>query len=542
MFRVLTLFLVFTFLSFGDSKFRDDDSKTRILERKNPNSHIKVFMPSIPYSYISKNTNSGLIRSFDNERGWEFDLAKSYKRVDELTHIFEIRKNLKFQDGSSFTVDNVIRNLENFREYPLLYTNIDKVSFTLEKIDNYKVKIKLLKKYEMFLNDLARIYFYTDEYLEKYKPKGSETGSANKTPGAYGMGPYILKSGYAIGEEQTSKIELEANPFYWNSQYPKIKRVTVFTQLKLQEALLDITEKEGNLDIMPIPFNKKINVLMSKYSKLVIKKSTNNFIIFFNLINGNPKLSNKDVRLALNDAINQENLVNIVYKKEGKISPFATSSNYKIVDKIAKKKEYKENSYTEEEKKNLLNGLVLNVFTQDRFIFLFKGIEYQLKKYGVKFEYHLTYSEKEIYNQLLKTKKNKNTKNWDLLMWGNDDWYYKNPWTVFFIYENDSVWSTIKNDDIMNSYIQKYFETKIGTKEYELVTSNILNRARNMGYTLRVPSHNKVIAVNKEVIFEPYVGAMIPLWKISLTKDHWSVRGNRDYPKNLLVPVKPQRD
>lgn len=499
-------------------------------------------MPSIPYSYISKNTNSGLIRSFDNERGWEFDLAKSYKRVDELTHIFEIRKNLKFQDGSSFTVDNVIRNLENFREYPLLYTNIDKVSFTLEKIDNYKVKIKLLKKYEMFLNDLARIYFYTDEYLEKYKPKGSETGSANKTPGAYGMGPYILKSGYAIGEEQTSKIELEANPFYWNSQYPKIKRVTVFTQLKLQEALLDITEKEGNLDIMPIPFNKKINVLMSKYSKLVIKKSTNNFIIFFNLINGNPKLSNKDVRLALNDAINQENLVNIVYKKEGKISPFATSSNYKIVDKIAKKKEYKENSYTEEEKKNLLNGLVLNVFTQDRFIFLFKGIEYQLKKYGVKFEYHLTYSEKEIYNQLLKTKKNKNTKNWDLLMWGNDDWYYKNPWTVFFIYENDSVWSTIKNDDIMNSYIQKYFETKIGTKEYELVTSNILNRARNMGYTLRVPSHNKVIAVNKEVIFEPYVGAMIPLWKISLTKDHWSVRGNRDYPKNLLVPVKPQRD
>ena len=128
-----------------------------------------------------------------------------------------------------------------------------------------------------------------------------------------------------------------------------------------------------------------------------------------------------------------------------------------------------------------------------------------------------------------------------MLIWGNDDWYYQNPWTVFFIYENDSVWSTIKNDDVMNSYIQEYFETKVGTKKYEEVTSKILNRARDMGYTLRVPSHNKVIAVNKEVIYEPYVGGMIPLWKIALTKDHWSIRGNRKYKEEFLKPVKPQR-
>lgn len=523
------------------SSFREDNSKLRLAKSLHPDSHIKIFLPSIPYSYISKNINSGLIRSIDNERSWEYDLAKSHIRVDDLTYIFEIRKNLKFQDGTDFTIDNVIRNLENFNRFPILYTNIDKVGFRIEKLDEYRIKIILNKKYEMFLYDLARIYFYTDEYLDKYQPKGGETGTANKNPGRYAMGPYILTSGFAVGEKQTDKLELEANPFYWNKVFPKIKKITIFTQLNVNNALKSITEDEGQLDIMPIPFNKKIDVLLSKYSKLIIKKSTNNFTIFFNLINGNKRLGNKDIRIALNEAINQENLVNFVYKNEGEVSPFSTSINYKDVRKIAKKNKYKRFDFSEEKKKKLLEGLVLNVFTQDRFMFLFKGIEYQLKKYGVKLKYTVTSSEKDIYEQLLNTRKSKNTKKWDLLMWGNDDWYYQNPWTVFFIYESNSPWSTIKNDDIMNKYINEFFETKTRTKEYENIVEKILNRAREQAYTLRVPSHNKVMAVNKEVIFEPYEGGIIPLWKIEITNDHWSIRGDKEYPEELTYPIKIQR-
>ncbi len=76
----------------------------------------------------------------------------------------------------------------------------------------------------MFLHDLARVYFYTDEYLEKYKPKGGQTGSANEVAGPYGMGPYILKKGFALGQKQTSRLELEANLYYWNKEFPKNKK------------------------------------------------------------------------------------------------------------------------------------------------------------------------------------------------------------------------------------------------------------------------------------------------------------------------------
>lgn len=547
MFKFLIFILYFfSFLNASTNlidkfEFREDTSIQNIAPKLHPNSHINIFLPSLPYSYIAKATNSGLIRPYDNEEGWIYDLAKSHKRVDDFTYIFELRENLKFQNGEKFTIDDAIYNLNFFKKNPYLYTNIDKVDFEIFKIDNTHLKIVLKQKYEMFLNDLANIYFYTKEYIEKYNPGGEETGIANKAAGAFGMGPYIITRGYALGNKQTQKIELEANPFYWNEEYPKIKKITVYTQLDINQAIEDITKFEGKLDLMPLPFNKKLDVIISDYSKVIISKSTDNFLIYFNLINGNEKLLNQEVRQALNEALNHENLLKFVYKNEGKISPFATSVNYKIVEDIAKNEKIPEKKFSKEELKSILNGLNLEVFLQDRFLFLLRGIEYQLKEYGVTIDYKITTSEKDIYSELLTTNSNKNSLKWDLLVWGDDDWYYQNPWTVFFIYENDSAWSTIPKDELMQEYIQNFFSTKINSNQYREVVKNILFRAKEKAYTLSVPSINKVFAVNKEIIFKPYQGGIIPLWEIELSNNHWSIRKEKDYPKELRKPIKPER-
>ena len=547
MFKYLVLILYFFIYLNASSdiidkfEFREDISIQNVAPKLHPKSHINIFLPSLPYSYIAKATNSGLIRPYDNEQGWVYDLAKNHERVDDYTYIFELRENLKFQNGEDFTIDDAIYNLNFFRKNPYLYTNIDKVDFEVFKIDNTHLKIVLKQKYEMFLNDLSNIYFYTKEYIEKYDPVGQETGTANKAAGAFGMGPYIMTRGYAMGEKQTQKIELEANPFYWNKEYPKIKKITVFTQLDNNQAIEDITKFEGKLDLMPLPFNKKLDVIISDFSKVIITESTDNFVIYFNLINGNEKLLNEDVRVALNEAINHENILKFVYKNEGKISPFATSINYKVVEDIATNEEIPKNKFSKDEIKSILNGLTLEVFLQDRFLFLLKGIEYQLKEYGVKINYRVTTSEKDIYSQLLTTNSNKNSFKWDLLVWGNDDWYYENPWTVFFIYENDSVWSTIQKDELMQKYIQELFVTKVDTTEYKEVVKNILFRAKEKAYSLAVPSVNKVFAVNKEVIFKPYQGGIIPFWEIEISNNHWSIRKEKEYSKELKKPIKLER-
>lgn len=547
LYKIVFLLLCFVNLSFSQSnivskfEFREDKSHKNIAPQLHPKSHINIFLPSIPYSYIAKATNSGLIRSYDNEQTWVYELAKSHERVDDLTYIFELRQNLKFQNGEDFTMEDVIYNLNYFKKHPFLYTNIDKIDFDVTPLDKYRFKIVLKQKYEMFLTDLARIYFYTKEYLDTYKPIGKETGTANKAAGAFGMGPYILKEGFAVGESQTQKLELEANPYYWNKEFPKIKSITAYMEYDIDIAIEDITKSEGKLDFVPIPFNKKLDIILSPNAKLIVSKSTDNFVIFFNLINGNKSLQDKNIRQALNQALNQENLLNFVYKKEGKISPFTASLNYSIVNKIAKNYTYEETKMSEDEIFKHLKGLKLNIFTQDKFMFLLKGIEFQLKKYGVVFNYKITNSEKDIYKQLLNTNTNKNTQDWDLLVWGDDDWYYQNPWTVFFIYEENSAWSTIGKDDLMQEYIEKYFVSKVGTKEYEELTKNILYRAKDMAYTLSVPSPNKVIAVNKELIYTPYQGGIIPLWEMQISNNHWSLRDEKEYDENSKKSMKAQR-
>ncbi len=54
-------------------------------------------------------------------------------------------------------------------------------------------------------------------------------------------------------------------------------------------------------------------------------------------------------------------------------------------------------SISEKRKHELLEGLNLNILTQDRFMFLWKGIEFQLKKYGVSLKYTQSLQVKKIY-------------------------------------------------------------------------------------------------------------------------------------------------
>jgi len=52
-----------------------------------------------------------------------------------------------------------------------------------------------------------------------------------------------------------------------------------------------------------------------------------------------------------------------------------------------------------------------------------------------------------------------------------------------------------------------------------------------------VPSPNKVFAVNKEVLFQPDKITCLPLWKIQVTDQHWSVR-NGPYPEERKRAVR----
>ena len=521
---------------------RPDDAPERALPGLVKGSHVKVFLPSLPYLYTSHSVNGALIKPSDNAQGWEYDMATSHRQLDDTTYEFTLRQGVQFQDGTPFNADSVVLNMQYFKQAPVRYSKIDKVFDRAEKIDDYTVRFHLFEKYGSFMNDAIWMQFYTEAYL-KSNP-GGWNGKANcpnlSMPGPYGLGPYILTEGYIEGDRQTAKAVFKANPYYWDRNYPKVETVTVYTELDSERAREMAINREGELDVSVIPPEDKVATILAPYSKLVTSASTDNIAIHMNLINGNPRLRDLQVRRALNHALHQSNLLHFVFENEGYPSPF--SPHYPGVSEVCKSLMPVPADYdpylpdVQAQLQSVLRGLKLTVLSQDRYRSLWHGIETQLKKVGVSLEIEFTTSEKDIFVPLLQTNAGRNKKQWDLLVWGNDDWYFNHPFTAFFVFRTHNVWSTIFPDPVMDGYIEDMFRTSVADSEFVPVCEKIMRRAYDEGYMLFVPTPKKVFAVNKEVVFRPYKMACIPLWKIQVTDQHWSVRQG-PYPGELKQPV-----
>lgn len=509
----------------NDIEYRLDDSAQRALQTRDPRSHIKIFLPAMPYVSMARLINEGLVRLADNEQGWEYSLATRCVKKSPLAYECDLRKDVQFQDGTAFNADSVIENFRYFMAQPINYTDIHNRLKGVEKLSDYKIKIVLKKSYGMLFRDLARINFYTEAYLKKYAWRGSATGPNIEEAGPYGLGPYILVEGTITGRKQTPKVVLRANPYYWEKGFPKIQTITLYTQLETDEALKMITEQDGALDFMPIPFNKKIETMLSEYSKLVILPSTNNFTLYFNLIKKDSPVYDKKVRQALNCALNQSNLLRFTYKQEGVLNQEALHARECVL--------------RPDEVYDALNHKTFKVVTQDSLLFLWKGIEYQLSFYNVTLDYTITTDEKMVYDKLLNN--HERIQDWDILSQNTVDWYGRHPWLTFFNYQEGNPWSFVHDDEIMKSYITEFFGLEQNTPAFRTLCQKIRQRAKEEAYMLYVPIPNNVFAMNKELVFEPLGIGMQPFWKANITNQHWSIRGKTPYPKALQQPILPQR-
>ena len=179
--------------------------------------------------------------------------------------------------------------------------------------------------------------------------------------------------------------------------------------------------------------------------------------------------------------------------------------------------------------------LKLKFLVQDSFLFLIKDIKYFLELIHIELEVEIVEEEKNIFDQLLKTKHGLNETQYDFLIWGNYDWI-RHPWAAFFVYRPSSVWSTIGHDENLENYISLLFQTGIDEPGYIPLLKTIIDHVYHQSYMLFLPSPNKVLALNKEVYYPPRPSAFIPLWEIEVSDNHWSVRKDA-YPYELRSPV-----
>ena len=538
-----------------DIGLRREDTHERVTGAFRPGSHVHVYIPSIPYIAVSHATNGALVRPANNTLGWEYDLAISHRKISDRIWEFELRRNVRFQDGSVFDADAVLLNMKHFKRQPYTFTGFYRVFARAEKLSPHRVRFHLSEPYGSLMFDASWIQFYTAEYLRRFGWNGKPTCPNLAAPGPFGAGPFIMEEGYLEGDRYTDRIELVRNPYYYDPRYPKVERITIHTAIGSERARRAVQAREGIIDIAPIAFEYEVETLLSPYAKLVVTPSTNNYAVHFNLVNGHPALLDRRVRQALNRSIDQEKLLNLSMNGEGQLSPTQASPNYPgMAQAIADLPPYSMiQSPLDPEVRNELievikkyqrdNGLddseplKLTFLTQESFMFLIRDIKYFFSQIHVDLQVKLVNVERKVFEQLFSTGKDgSNTMDWDLLIWGNEGWYFNHPWNAFLTYRPSDVWSTIYTDKRLETLIARLFGLDTVDDGYQETVTDIVHYVYDNAFMLFLPSPYKVLAVNKEVLFRPFMSAALPLWDIEVSDRHWSVRDGA-YPEALKQPV-----
>ena len=173
-------------------------------------------------------------------------------------------------------------------------------------------------------------------------------------------------------------------------------------------------------------------------------------------------------------------------------------------------------------------------------MFLVRDIQYFLGQVNIDLKAQVLDGEKQVFRQLFATVEDKNELSWDLLLWGNYDWY-KHPWSAFFVYVSGSSWSTIPVDQVLVDYTDGILASNLDSDRYVPLIAELIRYIYEKNYMVFLPSPNNVYAVNKEAVFNPGRSAFVYLRDLEVTDKHWSVREEREYPPARKLPLKVNR-
>lgn len=265
---------------------------------------------------IVKLVYSGLLR-YDNTQRLVPDLAAKYEiNEDKTQYTFYLRQDVVWHDGEPFTADDVVFTFDTAKEpdsgSPLL------VSFqgvTVEKIDDFTVKFTLGEQFSSFLSGLT-VGIIPEHIWRSIPLDQMRLTKRNLQP--IGTGPFSFKSLVKDDNGFIKQVELENFEKYYR-EVPFIKNFTFlfFTEYEGSQGVVDALreQKVDGLNFVPFRLREKIK---RKHINLYTLQLPQYSALFFN-DSRNSALEDKDVRLALAQALDKERIVGETLSNEGKI-------------------------------------------------------------------------------------------------------------------------------------------------------------------------------------------------------------------------------
>ena len=167
---------------------------------------------------------------FDRNYKPEPALATSWTQVNPTTMRFNLRRNVKFQDGSPFTADDVLFSFDRIRQPQSTMVIYVAGVKEIRKVDDYTIDVINDKPNPVMLNNFCTFYIMSKawavknktEKVQDYRNKEETYASRN----ANGTGPYIIKEWVP-----DQRIVLTANKAWWDKLQGNVTDV-IYTPIK----------------------------------------------------------------------------------------------------------------------------------------------------------------------------------------------------------------------------------------------------------------------------------------------------------------------
>jgi peptide/nickel transport system substrate-binding protein len=272
-----------------------------------------------PHSQNHATTNAILMHAYEgltryNEK-YEVEpaLATKWTFISPTQVRFDLRRGVKFQDGSPFTADDVVFSFGRIKQpqgtMQIYVTGISDI----KKIDDYTVDVILAAPNPILLRNIIDFRIMSKAWAEKnkttsvqdYKAKEENFASRNVN----GTGPYKI-----ISWQPESRIAMAINEGWWDKPRGNVSQV-LYTPIKSDStrvsALLsgdvDMVTDVPTQDIDKLRGDKKLKVVDGPEVRTIFiaLDQGSNELKYSNVKGKNP-FKDKRVREALNLAVDRE--------------------------------------------------------------------------------------------------------------------------------------------------------------------------------------------------------------------------------------------
>jgi peptide/nickel transport system substrate-binding protein len=244
-------------------------------------------------------------------------LATSWKELSGTQYRFNLRKGVKFSDGSALTADDVVFSLERARAKTSNFNVFTQGFSRIVKVDANTVDIILSGPNPVLLNQLTELRIMSKAWAEKNKsvePKDSKSKDENFAHrNAMGSGAYMVKEW-----QPDQKLVLVKNPNWWGwAEVPTNVTEIIYTPIK-NEATRAAALLSGEIDLVLDPSPQDLGRMRAN-ANLKVVDGVENRTIFLGMdqhreelpgasVKGKNPLKDVKVRKALYQAIDMDTI------------------------------------------------------------------------------------------------------------------------------------------------------------------------------------------------------------------------------------------